>query len=99
MSSRPRLLRPEVVLVLSAIGDALTTLYAINHGLPEASPITRAGLQLLGPAYFALQFLILLALVKINMRVSFWAGYVIPLTQWFAAWHNLGIIRVMLWSQ
>ena len=94
-------LRPEHLLVLSVYLDMLTTTYAVYKlGLPEASPITRLGLQLLGPAYFFIQGLVMLALVKIIERYSAapQAAYAIPMLQWFAAWVNVGwILRVVMW--
>ena len=93
-------LQPHSMLIVTVVADATTTLYAVYVlELREASPITALGLSLLGPAYFVLQFLILLVLVKVLERRVKGLGYLIPLTQWFAAWQNLGhILKVVLWS-
>ncbi len=93
-------LLPHRLLLITVSADATTTLYATHYlGLPEASPIARAGLSLLGPAYFVVQFLILYLLTRLLERRVKGLGYLIPFTQWFAAWQNLGhILKVILWS-
>jgi len=61
---------PWLIIPLASLLDALTTLHGLSLGLAEAGPIAIRLIPLLGPAYFALQLLLLLTLYTLLRRAG-----------------------------